>query len=111
MPFTKGNPGGPGRPRKADSHAGAIAAAEKQIRDRLPELIGNMMALADGVYVEETDKDGKKIIYLRPPDRQANEYLINRIMGKPTERQEVDQSGGMVIRYEYVDPATDDPEA
>ena len=33
------------------------------------------------------------------PDRQALEYLLNRIMGKPTERaeQDVNLRGGVVI--------------
>lgn len=95
--FAKGNPGGPGRPRKADQNAGAIAAAEKRIRDRLPELIENMFRLADGVWVEETTILGTKIVYQKPPDYKANEYLINRIMGKPTERQEVSGPDGGAV--------------
>ena len=86
--FQAGNPGGPGRPRKADKHAGAVERAEKQIADRLPQLVENMLALADGVWVEEVTAAGGRRVYKTPPDRQANEYLINRIMGKPTERKE-----------------------
>jgi hypothetical protein len=88
MPFVKGQPGGPGRRRKADKFARPIARAEKQIADRLPELIDNMLALASG----------------DPPDRQANEYLINRILGKPTERQEIGGlNGGPIVieAYDY----------
>lgn len=89
MPFVKGQPGGPGRPRNADKNAGAVTKAEKQIRDRLPELIENMFVLANGVLVEETNiVTGKLQVYKKPPDRAANEYLINRIMGKPTDRKE-----------------------
>lgn len=98
MPFKPGQPGGPGRPRTAVKHAGPIAKAEKQIADRLPSLIENLFILADGVTVEE---DG--IVYRRPPDRQANEYLINRILGKPTERQEVSGVDGGPITLAPVD--------
>jgi hypothetical protein len=92
--FHPGNPGGPGRPRKADQNAGAVARAEQQIRDRLPSLIENMLRLADGVFTEEQTAEGKRIVYQRPPDRQANEYLINRILGKPTERSEISGPDG-----------------
>jgi hypothetical protein len=87
MPFTKGQPGGPGRPRRRDKHAGAVAKAEKQIGDRLPWLIGKLFELADGVTVQVIDDDGVNI-YTRPPDRGALEYLVNRIMGKPIERKQ-----------------------
>lgn len=92
MPFQKGHPGGPGRPRTKDKHAGAIAKAEKRIADRLPQLIDNMIALSDGVWVDEEGKDGERRIYLRAPDRAANEYLINRVMGKPTDIKDVNVS-------------------
>lgn len=105
MAFKKGNPGGPGRPRKADSHAGVIAAAEKKIADRLPSLLENMFALADGYWQEETDKDGKRIVYKTPPDFKANQYLLDRILGKPTERQEI--SGGVSLFT--VDIDSDEP--
>lgn len=79
---------GAGRKAKAEKFKQPIAKAEKRIADRLPSLIDNMFALADGVWVEETTLEGARIVYQRPPDRQANEYLINRIMGKPTDRKE-----------------------
>jgi hypothetical protein len=89
MPFVKGQPGGPGRPAKADKFAGQIARAEARIARRLVRYIANMEALADGIYQEEASETGKRVVYQRPPDRQANEYLINRILGKPTERSDV----------------------
>lgn len=90
MPFVKGQPGGPGRRPKAQTYARSIARAEKMISDRLPLLIDNMLTLASGVLVEETDPSTQKThVYRKPPDRQANEYLINRILGKPTERSDV----------------------
>lgn len=111
MPFQKGHAGGPGRPRKADKNAGAVARAEKQIRDRLPELVDNMMALADGVFVEELTMEGLRIVFKRPPDRQANEYLINRVMGKPTERQELSGPDGEPLFKAYEATDAFDPDS
>jgi hypothetical protein len=78
----------PGRPRKSEKYGGHIVAAQDLIADRLPCLIRNMFELADGVTVEEPMPNGGVRVYSRAPDRQANEYLINRIMGKPIERHE-----------------------
>lgn len=92
---------GAGRPRKREKYAGQITRAEKRIADRLPELIDKMMELANGVLIEETNPvTGDPQVYQKPPDRQALEYLVNRIMGKPTERQEHSGSDGDAIRIE-----------
>lgn len=97
--FAKGNPGGPGRPKKTDKYRGKIERAEKQIADRLPDLIENMFRLATGVMIEEVNPlTGEKDIYQKPPDYKANEYLINRIMGKPTERQEIEYPEGIDVK-------------
>lgn len=101
MPFQKGHPGGPGRPRKRDANAGAITRAEKQIRDRLPEVVDKMLELAMGVLVEEQTLEGR-FIYQKPPDYKAAAYLIDRIMGKPTERREVKNQEGPPIPWDRV---------
>ncbi len=103
MPSGGSRPGA-GRPAKADKHARPVARAEKQIVDRLPWLVDKQFELAEGVTIQTEDSDGETHIYQRPPDRQAIEYLLNRIMGKPTERQEVDQTGGVTVRVVYEDP-------
>ena len=103
MPFTKGHPGGPGRPRKADKFAGAIAKAEKLIADRLPELVDLQFELAQGVWVEETTAMGLRKVYKRAPDRDAGQYLMNRILGKPIERQEIGGVDGGLIEVSFVD--------
>jgi hypothetical protein len=131
MPFEKGQSGNPsGRPRKTDKYGRAIARAEKKIADRLPELIDNMFVLASGGYarVEEQwapagslwvgsgdslrrmypEKELDELVLVRRTasiadrDRQANEYLINRIMGKPIERQEIGGADGGVIEVAFV---------
>lgn len=96
-----------GRPRKADLYGGHIRAAEDKVADRLPELFDNLFALAGGIWIEEEDGEGTRRVYRRPPCRQSNEYLINRIMGKPTEVQEVSGFDGSALKIlvEY----TDDP--
>ncbi len=48
-----------------------------------------MLRLADGVWAEEVDQDGETRIYRKPPCFKSNTYLIDRIMGKPTEIKEV----------------------
>jgi hypothetical protein len=83
---------GAGRPKKSEKNSGAVVRAEKQIRDRLPEIVEAQLSLALGSPPE-----------IRP-DRAACEYLINRIMGKPTERLEQDIAGELRIKVEYDDP-------
>jgi len=110
--FQTGNPGGPGRPRKAEKYAGAVAAAEQRIVDRLPELIDNLFTLAGGVVVEDTNPiDGSMSVYQKPPDRKANEYLIDRILGRPTQaiEAEIDADGSLHILVTYADPDRADP--
>jgi hypothetical protein len=70
-----------------------IAAAEKRIADRLPELVDSMFELAEGVTVRETDADGSPRTYTRPPDFRAASYLIDRILGKPVVAVEAEVSG------------------
>ena len=86
---------GAGRKRKAEKYAGQITEIEDRIADRLPVLVQNMERLADGVWISELDPEtGNERVYRKPPDRQANEYLINRIVGKPTEHHELSGADG-----------------
>lgn len=131
MPFQKGQSGNPGgRPKRSDKFAGAIDKAERRIADRLPELIDNMFHLAMGGYerVEEQWAPAgtlwvgsgdslrrmypevksdemvliKRTVSVADKDRQANEYLINRILGKPIERQEIGGIEGGLIEVSFV---------
>lgn len=94
---------GAGRPRKSDKFAGAIAKAEKRIADRLPELVELQFELAQGVWVEEIGPLGQRKVYKRIPDRDAGQYLMNRILGKPIERQEIGGVDGGLIEVAFVD--------
>jgi hypothetical protein len=129
---------GAGRKPRAERFARPIAAAEKKIADRLPELVDNQFLLAlgggerieeryetagtvliDGVLLNDQGKPlttergavvrtqvpafpdldptdlvlvERKVITLAP-DRAANEYLVDRILGKPTQAIEAEISG------------------
>ena len=90
---------GSGRKPRAERFAGQIAAAEKQVVDRLPYLIGNLMQLADGVSVEEEDEnsdDGTRV-YTKPPCFKSNAYLIDRVLGKATQAVEVSGKDGQPV--------------
>lgn len=67
-----------------------MRAAEVKIAGSFPAIVDAMLDLALGVYVDEEREDGTIKRYRRAPDRRAAEYLINRIMGKPAERREVE---------------------
>lgn len=130
---------GSGRKAKAEKFAGPIAEAEQRIADRLPLVIDNLEAIADGnaprveerwepagsIVVERLalDSNGNQIydnkgnpatvktlafpdkpademvlverkVVTAGPDFKANEYLANRILGKPTEAIEVSGPDG-----------------
>ena len=69
-------------------HSVAVRKAEKRIADRLPELVDSLFDLALGVPVEKETPDGERVVYVKPPDRQAILNLLNRVMGKPVDRRE-----------------------
>ena len=109
---------GAGRPRKSEKYAGQIAAADDRIDDRLPRLLENLEQLANGGYqqVEEVRKPAglifvgsgewatlafphlppetlvcvERTVRVAAPDRAANIYLVDRILGKPTQQIDVD---------------------
>lgn len=91
---------GAGRKAKRDKFGTAIQKAERRIADKLPQLIDKMMELADGVLVEERTLTGH-VIYQRPPDYKALSYLIDRIMGKPTERKEITGADGGPVDVQF----------
>jgi hypothetical protein len=107
---------GAGRKKRSVKHAGPVATAEQRIADQLPSLIENMLKLAHGGYqrveeewtplADESD-DGetstpsgphplvmtKRKVSWAEPDRSANVYLIDRILGRPRQSVEVGGDG------------------
>lgn len=80
-----GKRAGSGRPPKRVINETPIRVAERKIRDRLPWLVDKLFELAEGVHVEKRLGDGTAIVYQERPDRQSIEYLIDRMLGKPTQ--------------------------
>lgn len=106
---------GAGRKPKLTKNETAIQYAEKQIRDQLPEILHEQIRLALGGFqiVDEKwlpaglvttgsgeaempafpGKSAEELVLVERrvstalPDRTAGQYLINRIMGTPVQRQ------------------------
>lgn len=109
---------GAGRPRKAVKYERQIAAAEDRIADTLAERLDALELLAAGGFeqISETWEPAglifvgsgefqslafpqlppdqlvcvKRVRSIAAPDRTANIYLIDRILGKPTQAIDVD---------------------
>lgn len=81
---------GAGRKPRDEKFKVPIAKAEKRIADKLPMLIDKALELAEGVHVEDFNiVTMQTTVYQKPPDLGAIKYLVDRIMGKPTERKEI----------------------
>lgn len=83
--------GGATRRRGAGAAPSLATETDKSIAERLPLLVESLVLLAVGVKVEKQTEQGEQV-YSLPPNRLAAEYLINRVLGKPTERTQ--QIGG-----------------
>jgi hypothetical protein len=99
---------GSGRKRKAEKYSTEIEAAERRLADTLPKRLRTMERLANGgievtklkrerVRVEAADGSVRYEMVITEavtektlPDRKANEYLINRIMGNPAQEVDLD---------------------
>lgn len=108
---------GAGRKPKDEKFKVPIAKAEKKIADRLPMLVDKALELAEGVFVEDVNVVTlQRSVYQKPPDLGAIKYLMDRIMGKPTERKEITGENGSPISVRFTealnavypdDPATE----
>jgi hypothetical protein len=94
---------GAGRKPKADKYIADINKAEKKIRDKLPDIVDAQIGLALGVVVKEKNPiTFEDQYYTTIPDRAAGQYLMNRIMGTPTQKQEVSGPEGGPIPVQFL---------
>lgn len=95
---------GAGRPRTRDKYVKPVEEAELKIVGKLQDIVDNLLILANGVTVQEVDNlSGETKVYKKPPDRAANQYLLDRIAGKPVERQETEGDTAVTVRFTGVD--------
>jgi hypothetical protein len=64
-----------------------VSELEKKIRLMADECVENLRTLANGVKAEEQGNGDPT--YVKPPDRAANEYIINRVLGRPATKKPV----------------------
>ena len=95
---------GAGRPPKHAIYESPIRAAERQIRDKLPWIVDKLLELVDGVHEEKMMGENAVIVYKRPPDRQAAEYLVDRIMGKPSQPVDIYDAARQLATDRGLDP-------
>lgn len=128
---------GAGRKPKKTKYELSVTAAEDKIVDHLPQILDNLLKLANGGFevVEnkwmprsafslgdviamgagKSSEDATKAIekpdelvlserktYYALPDRAANIYLVNRILGSPTQKQELSGPEGGPIPVEFL---------
>ncbi len=67
---------------------------DQKIEQALPGLIDGLINLSRGTKILEPTADDPLATYKVPPNRQAAEYLINRVLGRPTEAVAKDGAGG-----------------
>lgn len=84
-------------------HQTPVALAEAKIAQKLPWLVDKLMELVEGVEIERVDRNGQSRVYSQPPDRQAAEYLIDRVLGKPIARNEQGDPGDFDLDLSSLD--------
>ena len=60
-----------------------IATAEKRILDPRTDIIERLIELALGVALPQ-ENDNAPHVYTRRPNKQAAQYLVDRILGQPS---------------------------
>lgn len=85
-------------------HQTPVQLAEAKIAQKLPWLVDKLLELVEGIEIERIDRQGQRRIYSQPPDRQAAEYLIDRVMGKPTQPIDVYDEARRIAEERGLDP-------
>lgn len=75
--------------KRSERNKQYIAETEREIAKKLPTLLQAIYDLAVGVYIGEEGEDGTVRVYRERPDRQALQWLLERVLGKTPERHEL----------------------
>jgi len=75
---------------------------ETKLIPRWQKFLLNLERLADGIFKSDESDESKKIYWIAP-DRAANQYLIDRMFGKPIEQQEHSGKGGGPIPISWME--------
>jgi hypothetical protein len=67
----------------------SVAEIETKLATKLSRAVDLMMELAEGVQVQEIDKEGVPHVYTRSPDRDALKYILDRCLGRIPERADM----------------------
>ena len=96
------NTHGPGSRNRKRKFVRPIATAEKRIADSLPRLVDRLVELANGITIQQEDSKGPEV-YTLLPNRQAAQYLVNRILGQPSQQMEMSgpQTKKSAISYDF----------
>lgn len=130
-----------GRKPKKNKYELTVIQAEDKIVDHLPQILDNLLKLANGGFEvvenkwmprsafslgdmiakqagkesEDADKAvenpdemvlAEQKTYKALPDRAANIYLVDRILGKPTQKQDIDLNAkGIQITVRHINHA------
>lgn len=74
-----------------------------KVGDKIDYLCEKLFELADGVWIFSKSPDGTIIkTYKREPDSKAIQYLIDRVVGKPTQQVETNTQNTGVIQIQHI---------
>jgi hypothetical protein len=96
--FQKGHKINKGQTRKATHTIEAAKAREMYINfvtANLKPLLEAQYDLAKGHWVERTDKNGHKRVYLTPPNNEAIKYMFDQSLGKA--KEQVEHTGNITL--------------
>jgi len=71
--------------------ANAMKHLKNKILSNWTELFEAQLLLATGVKVQKTIGD-KEVVFTKPPDAMAGQYLMNTVVGKPKETHNVNST-------------------
>lgn len=83
---------------------------EKKVSAKSKWIIDKIFELADGVYLVDKHDNKEVKYYKRQPDLQALIYLVNRLLGSPTQKSEhVEETRGTLALEQIIHHLADRP--